>query len=167
MGRLKGVFHPAAGLITRGNAARCCFPELKCWFWQGSWGWASSPLEEMLAGFAQSHGTQPAAQGLLRPAQRKPTANAEISCLRLFRLRPAIQGGKRVLLPPPCPWQPREQFFIVTHSCPWKTFHPSQHLQSLHIGPFAVTQTFALSPGCRSASHTKPLQETQSSASWN
>lgn len=35
IGRMKGTFHPAVGLITRGNAACRCFSELKCYFWQG------------------------------------------------------------------------------------------------------------------------------------
>lgn len=54
IGRMKDVFHPAVGLITRGNVARCCFSESKWYFWQGwgswagdglqgSWGWASQP----------------------------------------------------------------------------------------------------------------------------
>lgn len=48
-----------------------------------------------LAGFAWSHGIQPAAQGLLWPAWSKQKAKAEICCLRLFRLGPATQRGKK------------------------------------------------------------------------
>lgn len=176
IGRMKGVFRPAVGLITRGNVARCCFSEPKCYFWQGwgswagdgvrgSWGWASQPHWRRRAVLPGSW------QGLLRATASSLLPKG--SCGR--------RGGsrKKMLKSPAWGFSDSDQQYgegnnlcclclapgsLRSSVSLWHThalekhsafFGRREHLYSLHIGQFPVIQTSALRPGYRSASPYK------------
>ena len=171
--RMKGVFHPAVGLITRGNVARCCFSELKCYFWQGwgsragngvqgSWGWASQPHRR---------------RRMVLPGSWQALLRATASSL-LPKGSCGWHGGSRKqgLKSPAWGFSDWDQQYREGNNCCclclapgslrssvslWHThalekhsalFRRCEHLHSLHIiGQFPVIQTCVLSPGYRSA----------------
>ena len=171
IGRIKGVFHPAVGLITGGNVARCCFSEPKCYFWQGwgcragdsvlgSWGWASQPHRRARKVLPGSW------QGLLRAAA--PSLLPKGSCGRSRKQRlksPAWGFSDSDQLYICCclrltPGSLRSSVYLCyTHALEKHSpfFGPREHLCSLHTGQFPVVQTSALRTGYHS---TPPFKST-------
>lgn len=152
-GRMKGAFHPAVGLITRGNVARRCFSELKCYFWQG-WGSRAGDGVRGSRGWAsQLHRRRPVVlpgswQGLLGATASSPLPSVEQAEGKGWDLLPeAFQT-----------WTSnteREKIAVVFAHGLEKHFallRWHEHLYSLHVGQFSVIQTPPLRSGYCSAS---------------
>lgn len=175
IGKMESAFHPAVGLITRGNVACCCFSVPKGYFWQGwgsragdgvrdSWGWASQPHRRRHTVLSASW------QGLLGATASSLLPKG--SCGQC--------GGSRKqrLKCPTWGFSDSDQQYEEGNNCGclclapgsrssvslWHAhalekhsalFRRCERLHSLHTGKFPLTQISALRPGYRSASPYK------------